>query len=81
LLHEVYSKEKFDGRTEFWKNYHSRNHTSTYELADIAATLKPDLLVLYHILFWGAEPEDLLAEIAERYDGKVVIGSDLDVFE
>jgi hypothetical protein len=28
-----------------------------------------------------AEPEDLLNEIAERYDGKVVVGSDLDIFE
>jgi ribonuclease Z len=81
LVHEVYSKKGYDTKDEFWKNYHAHNHTSTHELANMANIMKPKLIVLYHILFWGATPEDLLKEIAEKYDGKVVVGSDLAVFE
>lgn len=81
LIHEVYSQKGFDKKDEFWKRYHSSNHTSTYELAKIANKLKPGLLVLNHVLFWGSRSEEILAEIAENYDGKVVVGEDLDVFD
>jgi ribonuclease BN (tRNA processing enzyme) len=81
LIHEVYSKSGFDKKDAFWKNYHSQNHTSTYELAEIANKVQPELLVLYHILFWGATEEQLLKEISLRYRGRVILGSDLDVFE
>jgi ribonuclease Z len=81
LIHEVYYKKGFDTKSDLWKAYHRQHHTSTYELGEIARTSRPGLMVLYHILFWGGTPEDLLTEIAERYDGKVVVGLDLDVFE
>lgn len=81
LIHEVYYKKGYDKKNDFWKKYHSKNHTSTYELGEIANKVKPKLVVLYHILFWGATEEDLLGEIAEKYDGNVVVGSDLDVFQ
>ena len=81
LIHEVYSKSGFDKKDEFWKKYHSQNHTSTYELAEIANRVRPGLLVLYHILFWGATEEQLQEEISEKFRGKVIVGSDLDVFE
>jgi ribonuclease Z len=81
LVHEVYYRKAFLQKDKFWQRYHAKNHTSTYELGEIAAKLKPKLLVLYHILFWGGSPDDLLAEIAAKYRGKVVVGSDLDVFE
>ncbi|UCE18003.1 MAG: MBL fold metallo-hydrolase [Gemmatimonadota bacterium] len=81
LIHEVYSQSGFEKKDAFWKMYHSQNHTSTYELADIANKLKPGLLVFYHILFWGATEEQLLEEISQTYKGKVIVGSDLDVFE
>ncbi len=80
LVHEVYPQAKFDELDDFWKAYHSKNHTSTYELAIIANTVKPKLLVLYHMLFWGAEEKDFYNEIGEKYDGKIVVGRDLDVF-
>jgi ribonuclease Z len=80
LIHEIYSKKGFDTKDDFWKKYHSRNHTSTFELAEIATKAKPKLVVLYHILFWGATDEDLLKEISQKYSGKVVVGKDLDVF-
>ena len=81
LIHEVYSQKGFETKTEFWKKYHKQNHTSTFELGEIAKAAQPKLVVLYHILLWGTEPEDLLQEIAEKYDGKVVVGKDLAVFE
>ncbi len=81
LIHEVYYKKGYDTKSDFWKKYHTKNHTSTYELGEIANKTKPGLLVLYHILFWKATPKDLLEEIGEKYKGKVFVGSDLDVFD
>jgi ribonuclease BN (tRNA processing enzyme) len=80
LVHEVYSKKGFDTKNEFWQNYHSEHHTSTYELGEIAAKANPRLIVLYHILAWGSSDQDLLNEIATKYKGVVVVGKDLDVF-
>lgn len=80
LIHEVYSKAGYDTKDEFWKKYHSRNHTSTFELAELANKVQPKLIVLYHILFWGASDEDLLNEISESYKGKVIVGKDLDIY-
>jgi len=60
--------------------YHSNVHTSSNELANIASKVKPDLLILYHQLFWGASEEELLAEVKKNYNGKVVSGKDLQVF-
>ena len=80
LVHEVYSVEGFNRRDEFWQNYHSTNHTSAYEVGDIAAKAKPGLLVLYHVLYWGASEETILKEVREKYEGDVVLAHDLDVF-
>ena len=60
--------------------YHSSVHTSSYELADIASKVNPNLLILYHQLFWGASEKGLLSEIKKNYKGKVVSGKDLQVF-
>ncbi len=80
LIHEVYSRAGFDRRELAWQRYHSRFHTSSLELAEIASLARPETLILYHQLLWGATPEELMAEIAQVYDGKVVFGNDLDVF-
>ncbi len=80
LIHEVYSAVKFETRLPVWKEYHSSSHTSTHELAELASRAKPELLILYHQLYWGATDEELLSEIRQGYDGKVVSGNDLDVF-
>ncbi len=80
LVHEVYSHEKLKERTPFWQKYHPQFHTSTRELAEIAARLKPGLLILYHQLSWGSSDEELVKEITDRYQGKVVSAKDLDVF-
>ena len=80
LLHEVYSAVRFEKRSPVWQRYHSAVHTSSYEVADIAARARPGLLILYHQLFWGASEKDLLSEVQERYDGEVVSGNDLEVY-
>jgi len=81
LVHEVYSADRLTTRPANWQAYHKAFHTSTVELAGIAARAKPKLLVLYHQLFWGASDEDLVREIhAAGYEGKVVSGKDLDIY-
>lgn len=80
LIHEVYYKKAFDKKTEFWKNYHAQSHTSTIELGEIANKTQPKLVVLYHILFWGATKVDLINEIKTKYLGKVIVGKDLDIY-
>ncbi len=80
LIHEVYYKKGYDTKPEVWKKYHAGHHTSTIELGEIANEAKPKIVVMYHILFWGATDEDLLKEIREIYKGKVVVGKDLDIF-
>lgn len=81
LIHEVYTAEGLKNRPKEWQKYHSEVHTSTYELAEIAKLVKPELLVLYHQLHWSRTDDELLSEVTERYDGKVISGKDLDVFE
>ncbi|MDH3611784.1 MAG: MBL fold metallo-hydrolase [Gammaproteobacteria bacterium] len=80
LIHEVYSVEGFQRRDPYWQKYHSSNHTSSHELGEMASRTRPKLLVLYHILFWGASEDTVLEEVREKYTGKVLLGNDLDVF-
>jgi len=80
LVHEVSSEQALNGLSEFWQNYHNHAHTTTSRLAEVANKAKPGLLVLYHILFYGASPESVLAEIRRDYDGKVVLPDDLAIF-
>jgi ribonuclease BN (tRNA processing enzyme) len=80
LVHEVYSQAGFARRPPEWQRYHSNFHTSTRQLAEIAAKARPGLLVLYHQLFWGSTDDDLIKEIKQTYGGNVVSGRDLDVY-
>ncbi len=80
LIHEVYSQAGFEHRAPEWQRYHASSHTSSLQLAELAAEARPGLLVLYHQLLWGSTPEELLAEIRQVYDGPVVYGVDLDIF-
>ncbi len=80
LVHEVYAQAGFARRAPEWRRYHADAHTSAPALADLARRARPGLLVLYHQLYWGATPEDLLAEIRERWEGQVVSGADLQIY-
>lgn len=80
LVHEVYAVEGLNKRTAFWQRYHSNNHTSAHEVGELAARVKPGLLVLSHILFFGSSEAQILSEVKEKYKGDVVLANDLDVF-
>ena len=83
LVHEVYAKKGFDimwANDEARQLWHKSNHTSAYELGEIARKINPKLLVLYHIIYWGASEQDLIDEISEKYKGRFIVGKDLDVF-
>lgn len=80
LLHEVYSVAGVGKGSGQSKEYFASFHTSTYELAELAAKARPKLLVLYHQMPLASTFEVLLKEIQDRYHGKVVNGNDLDIF-
>ena len=81
LLHEVYSARQFARRSAEWQAYHGGAHTSTGELAALACEIQPKRLALYHQLFWGQTPAELVAEVRRGYAGEVISAKDLDVFE
>ena len=85
LVHEVYSptnlkKEDRPGG-EFWPQYMREFHTSDVELGELAARIKPKLLVMTHIIRFGSSDEDLLAGVRKGgFSGPSVVGKDLDRF-
>jgi len=81
LVHEVYSYAGFLKKTKDWQIYHKGHHTSTYEVGEIAARAKPKLLVLSHILFWGADEQDILEETRTTFSGNIKIAEDLMVIK
>ncbi|MEM7115358.1 MAG: MBL fold metallo-hydrolase [Chloroflexota bacterium] len=83
LVHEVYSERGLQQpRPNNPLNYFRRMHTSTVELAAIANQARPKKLILTHQMHLGSVSDDeLLQEITDLYDGEVVFGRDLDVFE
>jgi len=73
LVHEVYSAARLAHLAPSVQEYHSSFHTSTRELAAIAAQSKPKLLVLYQQLYFGPrEGVDLEKEVRHGYSGRVV---------
>ena len=81
LVHEVYSNAGFLKKTKDWQIYHKGHHTSTYEVGEIASRAKPKLLVLSHILFWGADEKDILEETRTTFSGNIKIAEDLMVIK
>jgi len=65
-----------------WPKYRALYHTSTSELAEIARQTQPGLLILYHRT--GAQTrlpdEQYLNEVRQGWEGKVVVGHDLEVY-
>jgi ribonuclease BN (tRNA processing enzyme) len=80
LIHEVYSGVGLKQRRADWQTYHSSVHTSARELAELATSLQPKLLILYHQLFNDVTEHELVMEVKSRYTGRVVSGKDLEVF-
>jgi ribonuclease BN (tRNA processing enzyme) len=86
LIHEAYSQATYDKVAPKWQAYRRENHTSSTELAELAARVRPRLLILTHRVNIGAamalpDPEDVLIEEVRRlYKGTVVTAHDLDIF-
>jgi len=80
LLHEVYSLSELKSARPNWAEYLHQFHTSTEEVAQIAAQAKPKLLVLYHQLMTGGTDLQLVSEVKTGPETKVVSARDLDVF-
>jgi ribonuclease BN (tRNA processing enzyme) len=83
LVHEVYASSKLRPESrlggEDWPRYMQEYHTSDVELGSLASRIKPELLVLSHIIRMGASDEELLAGVrAGGFTGRVVVGRDLD---
>jgi ribonuclease Z len=88
LIHEVNTLESLSKRDARFQAFAAKYHTSTEQLAELAAKAKPRLLVLYHhsialrpgIAASASTPDELLREMSARYSGQFVIGRDLDVY-
>lgn len=80
LIHEVISKKSLANLPKSWQEYHQDSHTTTGKLAEVARKSRPGVLVLYHILFFGATAEEVLEEVTAGYNGEVVLATDLQVF-
>jgi ribonuclease BN (tRNA processing enzyme) len=80
LVHEVYSAERLKTRPADWQAYHSRFHTSGYQLGDIATRARAKMVLLDHQLFWGSDDAELIREVSTRYDGMVLSARDLGVY-
>jgi len=80
LVHEVYAQAGWERLPPEWQRYHASFHTSAPDLGRLAARARPRLLVLYHQLPWSATPASIVEEIRAHFTGRVVYGTDLDVF-
>jgi ribonuclease BN (tRNA processing enzyme) len=84
LIHEAYSTIEARNTSRPTAEFRRRHHTSSIELADIANTVKPGLLITYHRVQTPNEPQGpqdvLIAEIQRGYNGNVVAARDLDIF-
>jgi len=88
LIHEVNTLESLSRRDATFQAFAAKYHTSTEQLAELAAKAKPRLLVLYHhsiairpgVTATASLPDALFREMSARYSGQFVIGRDLDVY-
>ena len=76
LVHEVYSEKGFKQKTKDWQTYHKAHHTSSVEVGLIANRVKPQKLVLSHVLFWGADKESILKDVRLNFKGETILAED-----
>ena len=86
LVHEAYSMASYHQVSPRSQEFRRTHHTSAIELAEIANTVKPGLLVIYHRSNAGGglssvdQEQVLIEELKRDYAGEVVAAHDLDVF-
>ena len=78
LIHEVIMLGPLSKRPPTFQAFAAKYHTTTPQLASLAAQAKPRLLILYHAIL--TSPEELFQEMISRYSGHVAVGRDLDVY-
>ena len=78
LLHAVYDGENMLRGAD--SSYFSRFHTNAFELGALAVRARPRLLILYHQIFMGKLPGDLVRQVTGTFKGAVKSARDLDVF-
>ncbi|HYL55491.1 MAG TPA: MBL fold metallo-hydrolase, partial [Gemmatimonadales bacterium] len=81
LIHEVYPGARTapnSTESAAWPTYMRDFHTSDVEVGQLAARIHPKLVILTHIIRRGATDEELLAGVRQSFDGRVVVGHDLE---
>ncbi|MBI4428643.1 MAG: MBL fold metallo-hydrolase [Ignavibacteriales bacterium] len=83
LVHEVYPEARLAPENrpggEDWPKYMREFHTSDKELGRIASRAQPKLLVLHHVVRMGGMDEEMISAIkAAGFQGRVVVGKDLE---
>jgi ribonuclease BN (tRNA processing enzyme) len=85
LIHEVHPElavapPRANGSSD-WPQYMREFHTSDVELGRLAAAAKPKMLILYHFTAAATASAEVTATIRrEGYQGRIVVGKDLDRF-
>lgn len=78
LLHAVYDGENALRGAD--SSYFRRFHTNTLELGALAVRARPRLLILYHQIFMGKLPADLVRQVSSTFKGTVKSARDLEVY-
>jgi ribonuclease BN (tRNA processing enzyme) len=81
LVHAVYATRPLNRVSPQIASYMQRFHTSSTEVAAVALVSKPKTLILYHLLTAGTTDDELLSEVQAKYQGKVIVARDLDMYE
>ena len=82
LVHEVYSASHLAPEDrpggKLWPDYMRSFHTSDVELGALAARIKPKLLILTHIIRFGATDQELIDAVRSAgFTGPIEMGKDL----
>ena len=84
LIHEAYSDTYRPADMANCLEYRGRYHTTTSQLAEIAAKTNPGLLIIHHRGVGLGDREiseaQYIAEMHKGWSGRVVVGHDLDVY-
>jgi ribonuclease BN (tRNA processing enzyme) len=80
LIHEVYSDSGFKTIPAARQPYHAAAHTPATAVGRVATKARAKMLVLNHVLFFGATEEQLLREVRSTFAGRVVLAKDLDIY-
>jgi ribonuclease BN (tRNA processing enzyme) len=80
LIHEVYSDSGFKAVPPDRQPYHAGAHTPATGAGRVATKGRAKLLVLTHLLFFGAPEAVMLREASSTFAGRVVVAKDLDTY-